>query len=1242
MILGVRSGAALLLLLACGTACGSSEDPAHTAAAPAAAPAPAPTAVPAQTPGRATAAVPGLSSAPLIDPGGAVPGPRFEKLDGATSGIDFVHRRNQDPAYLHVLANAMSGGGVALGDADGDGLADVLLTRPAGGARLYRNLGDFRFEDVTEAAGLEGDAPWSGGASFADLDGDGDQDLYICGYDTPNRLYWNHGDGTFEEGAEAAGLAFSGASIVMAFADADNDGDLDGYLLTNRHLGTSPPLGDPFSQVNGRFGVRPEFEELHAVLDKPDGSQMFISAGQRDRFYRNDGDGTFSEITALTGMSGNHYGLSATWWDYDDDGDQDLYVANDFFGPDHLYRNEGNLRFLDVATAALPHTPWFSMGADAADIDNDGDLDFLASDMSGTSHYRQKVAMGNMADSGWFLSSSVPRQYMRNAVYINTGTGRFGEAANLLGVDSTDWTWSPVFGDLDLDGRVDLYVSNGMTRDFFHSDKRSLAMQLGRDREMSELWLDEPALKERNLVFRNAGDLHMEAADDWGLGHAAASFGAALGDLDGDGDLDLVTNDFEEAAGVYRNRTADGHRLVVALHGTWSERHGVGATVRVETDGDPGLQVRHLTLSRGFMAGHEPLACFGLGDQDQVRRLTVSWPSGHEQVFEGLAADQRYSITEPEHRPPPRQAKTHEPPIFIGSAGHRSVERPYDDFSRQPLLPYQLSRLGPGLASGDLDADGDLDYVVGGPAGQSAVVYRNMESRRFEPWLQPALPADAGCEDAGLVLFDANGDGALDLYIVSGGVECEPGDPVLRDRLYLNDGRGVLVRAADALPDLRDSGSTAAASDFDGDGDLDLFVGGRSVPGSYPVAPSSRLLRNDDGRFTDVTDALAPGLGATGLVTSALWCDVDDDADADLLVATEWGPVELWRHEGAGFVDATGPARLAGRRGWWNGLAAGDVDHDGDLDVVATNFGLNTKYHATHEKPALLYYGDFEGTGKNHLVEAEFEDEVLFPGRGRSCSSNAMPFVAEKFTNFENFAVASLEEIYTEACLADALRLSVDSLESVLLINDGRGTFEPAVLPRLAQIAPAFGVVVTELDGDGHPDIVLGQNFFASQAETGNMDGGTSLVLRGHGDGRFTPLQPRESGLLVAGDATGVITTDFDGNGRPDLLVAQNDNALHGLLNRSADGAPGFAVSLVGTAGNARGIGARVTLQLDDGTTQTAEVTAGGSYLSSSAPVLFFGVPAGRRATAYRVRWPDGSFSTHAGPTPGLNRLSHP
>ena len=1174
----------------------------------------------------------------------------FERLSAERTGIDFENRFDWDGARRHLYPHGYAGGGVCIGDYDSDGLPDVYLSSQVGRSRLFRQVQDLRFEDVSDAAGLPPAGDWGTGAVFADVDGDGRLDLYVCNYDAPNRLYVNAGNGTFEERGRQAGVDFSGATIMAAFADYDLDGDLDLYLVTNR-LYPGPGRDHPnVVQRDGKAVLAPGQEESFVLQERNiDGeTQKFVAnVGQADRLYENDGRGSFRLVSERAGIHGNHPGLSATWWDADDDGDPDLYVCNDFWEPDRFYRNEGDGTFTDVLADSVPHTPWFSMGADFADVDGDGRMDFLAADMSATTHFMSKLMMGDMNESRWFLTSAEPRQYMRNALYLNTGTGRFMEVAQLAGLASTDWTWSVKFADADCDGRVDLFATNGTANHSFDPDltreQRAIEDAFVRMRRppadlYEAQWAayrKRPPRREKNVAMRNLGDLSfLSMGEPWGLDAYGISFGAAWSDLDRDGDLDLVVSNVDDPVSVYANRGGGGQRILVRLVGAAGNAYGIGASVRVRTEA--GVQVRQLHPTRGYMSADEPVLHFGLGREPVAKQLTVHWPSGHVQRFDELPAGFFYQITEPSRSPPARETPEAPPTLFgdvtssTGLDAGFEPEVPYDDYEDQPLLPAKLSQLGPGMAWGDADGDGEDDVYIGGSAGRSGRLFVR-RGGRFEvepgPW-----DAERDREDAGVVWLDANSDGRLDLYVASGSVEFAAGDERLRDRLYLSqEGGGFVEATREALPDLRDASGPVAAADLDLDGDLDLFVGGRAIPGQYPLAPESRILRNDGGRFVDVTESVAPGLEQVGLVTAALWSDADGDGSPDLFVATEWGPIAYFHNAEGALEDHTQLSGLDQRTGWWSSVVGGDFDGDGDLDYLALNAGLNTKYSASREKPATLLYGDFEGSGRSCLVEAKDTGEEMLPVRGLSCSSDAMPFIKTHIGSYHQFASSVLGDIYPEDRLAQAQVFEANTLASGVYWNDGvqehglSFRFEP--LARLAQASPGYGAVACDLDADGLTDVAFVQNFFEREPETGRWDGGLGLILRGTPSG-LAPMPVAESGFVVPGDATALTLCDVNDDGRPDLAVCRND-APPLVFANCGDG-HSIAVRLAGEPGNATAVGARVALSVDGHLTQTSEVGAGSGYWSQSAPTLFFGVPPGSAQLELTVRWPDGHTSTLA------------
>ena len=717
-----------------------------------------------------------------------------------------------------------------------------------------------------------------------------------------------------------------------------------------------------------------------------------------------------------------------------------------------------------------------------------------------------------------------------------------------------------------------------------------------------------------------AGLQFEDVSDQWGLGKIGVSYGAAYADFDRDGDLDLIVRNAEETVSLYRNDSGEHNRVVLQLVGTSANSTGVGARVELLAGGLE--QRRQLVSTRGYLSSDEPLVHFGLGDAEVIDRLSIHWPGGGVQEFTDLKANHFYVVTQSE-------GEAEQPPVAAVEALYSKADLPlrkheetfFDDFALQPLLPNQLSQLGGGTAWGDVDGDGDDDLYLGGAAGQIGELRLNQGSGRFTAQWVEAFRDDKACEDMGAVFIDADGDGDQDLYVVSGSYEFPKGAEELYDRLYLNNGMGGFTKApAGTIPPLPESGSVVSAADYDRDGDTDLFVGGRVIPGEYPMAPRSVLLKNNGGKFADAT-AEVDGLGATGLVTSALWSDVDDDGWVDLLVAHEWGPVKLFRNDRGTLSDDTVASGLGERSGWWNSIAGGDIDGDGDIDYVVGNQGLNSKYHASKDHPVQIYFGDYNGDGRRNLVEAEFEGDNLYPIRGRSCSSNAMPHLRDKFKDFRSFAAASLEDIYTEKCLEEAVRFSADTLESGLLINDGSGRFTWRELPELAQISPVFGSAFVDADGDGFLDLCLAQNFFGTQPETGRFDSGSGLLLRGDGSGNFEPVWPRESGFVVTGDATSLTIADLNRDSRPDVLVGVNDAVPVTLLNEKDT--QYLVVRLLGAAE-----GARVTAKTADGAAHVREYYAGGGYLSQSGRELFF-ASSGGPIESITVRWPSGKETQH-------------
>jgi hypothetical protein len=1208
----------------------------------------------------------------------------FEEVLPPESGVNFTHRLALDHPHSYLYESGYACGGVSIGDVDADGLPDVLLVSGPGENVLYLNQGKFVFRKSPSAAVLEDGQNWGVSSTFADLDGDGDLDLLLVNYGAQNKVFLNDGKGQFRDVTAASGMSYAGPSQAIYPADFDNDGDLDLFLLTNRFYsrsgrprGVASELGSdgqphikkeyaPFLRI-----VRPESEvpARPGVTTETPPPPFMLEYGHPDRLYRNDGVGAdgvprFTDVTsgsALMKVAG--HGLSALIWDVNGDGLPDIYVANDYTDPDSLWINQGinskgEFQFRDAIAEHLPYTSWSSMGSDLADINGDGRLDFLVADMAGSTHEKaQRTSVEINGWRRWVAQNAWPRQTMRNTLFLGSGVDRFQEAAFEAGVARTDWTWAVKFGDFDLDGLPDVFLTTGAARLFTDSDIIvTPAMLVGTT--LWEAFKNTSEGREQNFAFRNQDGLHFsDVSKSWNLDKLSMSFAAATADLDADGDLDLVVCHLDEPVSLYRNRAAESeaHWLKVRLHGE-KNRFGVGALVTARLSDGRAL-LRLMNPYTGFLSGNEPMLHFGLGRESTLRSLEVRWPSGKIQVLNSVGANRSVDLQEADAVLPatnsPSLAALKAPPSMLESASRLGLEfthreQAFDDYHREPLLPAKLSQAGPGLAVADVNGDLLDDVFVGGASGQAGVLFLHQPDHTFKRLGSAPWDRYSTSEDMGALFFDADRDGDLDLYVVSGSNEWEPQDSRYADHLYLNEtARGSSdVRFMEApegsIPAARQAGSCVVAADFDLDGDLDLFVGAKSIPGSYPTPGDSLLLRNDGRRagevkFIDVTELVAPGLRKIGMVNSALWSDVDSDGRPDLLVACEWGPVSLYLNRGGELArvrDQEG-IDLAARLGWWNSIVPADIDADGDIDFLVLNAGTNTKYGApTPERPLVLFYGDMDGNEVAEIIEARMGGRGLLPVRARHPSSQAVPLINDRFPTYRGFASATLDEIYGEESLKRALRLTASELASGVLRNESsvgkvRLTWIP--LPAQAQLSPGFGAAALFGAGEGGIRLAIAQNSDAREVETGLWRSGVGCMLEFRGAQSPRAVDPAQTGFVVRGDGKALAVTDLNGDGFPDLLATQNNDALlafqstlHSLQDRVS-----VAVTLRGPAGNPQGVGARVSLVAADGQLAgTTEVRAGEGYLSQSSATVYLEVSAAARPrAAVRVRWNDGKAS---------------
>ncbi|QHT71475.1 VCBS repeat-containing protein [Rhodocytophaga rosea] len=1148
--------------------------------------------------------------------------PLFKLLSSAETGIHFSNDiRQTDSLNILEYMYFYNGGGVGLGDINNDGLTDVFLSGNIVSSKLYLNKGNFQFEDITAEAGVTTKG-WCTGVAMADVNSDGFVDIYVsrAGSQNPadrtNLFFVNNGNNTFNESALSYGIADTAYTTQAAFFDYDKDGDVDLYLLNHDH---SPKA------VNTLHPKRKNGE-----------------AKNTDELFRNNGNGpaghpTFTNVSQEAGILTEGYGLGVAINDLNSDGWPDIYVSNDFLSNDLLYINNQDGTFTNKISDYLKHQSYNGMGVDVSDFNNDGLPDIVVVDMLPEDNYRQKTMSGGMSNEkfSYMIQMGYEPQYMRNTLQLNNGNGHFSEIGQLAGIDKTDWSWSPLLADFDNDGFKDLFITNGYLKDitdkdFINYSENKKMFQEAKEANATLLALmdAQDGVKIPNYAFKNNCDLTFTKALDWGFDQPTYSNGAAFGDLDNDGDLDLVINNINDPASVYKNEAQrlDGRNyLQVSLQGDSLNRMALGAKVVLKYKGN--IQLHEHTLYRGYQSTVDNTVHFGLGKVNTVDTIDIYWPDGRKQQLLHVKANQRLTINH-------RQAKNSfneqkeslaDQPVFSEVSREYGIhflhkENRYSDLTAQTLLPHTHSYMGPSMSAGDVDGNGLDDFFIGGSAGNPGMLYLQQPSGKF---IKHEFPDDAGYEDMGSLLFDADNDGDLDLYVVSGGTEFIANSENYQDRLYKNDGKGKFQKDMAALPSIKASESVVTAADFDGDGDLDLFVGGRVLPEKYPQAPQSYILRNEAGKFKDVTNEVGAELRNIGMVTAALWTDFDNDRQVDLLIVGEWMPVTFFKNVKGKLVPwnadegkisqqltVNRPQKnsssknkspthsithlLNASSGWWNSLAGGDMDNDGDIDYILGNVGLNTPFKASEDEPLTIYSGDLDGTGIHHAILARYAQGKNYPWHSRDVLLRQMPRLGKKFFKYNEYAKATMDDIVSPEVRDKALVLESNYFASSYMENLGQGKFSLKALPIQAQFAPVHGILIKDVDNDGNLDVLLTGNSYAPDVSIGRYDAFSGLYLRGDGKGNFSSVHLGKSGFFMDADARSLIQL-YTGNGDALIIGSSNADSLQVYST---------TVPQKSKLYNLDGLDAFGTLRMKNAKSRKVEFYYASGYLSQSSRTL--------------------------------------
>jgi hypothetical protein len=1080
----------------------------------------------------------------------------FEQLTSDSTNINFTNQLSFDDKFnIFTYRNFYNGGGVALGDINNDGLVDVFFTANMLPNRLFLNKGNFKFEDITQKAGILKKAKWSTGVSMADVNGDGFLDIYVCnsgdikGDNRQNELYINkgfatgskesNGEVTFTEQAAEYGLDDHGLSTHAAFFDYDHDGDLDMYLLNNS-----------FKAI-GSFNLQ---QNERNVRDSLGGHKLF----------RND-DNHFVDVSETAGIYGSAigFGLGVTVGDANNDGWQDIYVSNDFFERDYLYINQQDGTFKERLEEEMISISNASMGADMADINNDAYADIFVTEMLPEDDARIKT---NTTFQNWDkyqldLKFDYYHQFTRNMLQLNNGNSTYSDIGRLAGVSATDWSWGAVITDLDNDGLKDIFIANGIYQDLTNEDyiqyisNREVMTSIlsSKDKSSYKKLIDLiPSHPISNYAYSNNGDLTFtNKAKAWGLDQPGFSNGSAYGDLDNDGDLDLIVNNVNMPAFVYRNQSIqqqpENKFLKVTLEGKGKNRQGIGTKVTVYYNNTIAYQEE--MPMRGFESSVDSRLNFGLGKASKIDSVVAQWNDGSISTLKNVQPNQHITIKQSEAstRQTPNTQRSTPNTLFTESADNHGIdfvhkENDFVDFDRDKLIFHMLSTEGPRMAKADVNGDKLEDLYICGAKDQAGALYLQTAGGKFRQSNQQLLEQDKASEDTDCLFFDADGDGDKDLFVCSGGNEFSANSTALISRLYINDGKGKFTKSPQVLPSAQifESASCVTDADYDGDGDLDLFIGIRLKPQMYGYPCKGYLLQNNGkGIFTDVTEQVAPALKQAGMITDAKWFDYDKDGKPDLVLAGEYMPIKILHNQAGKLTETTAQAGLSKSNGWWNSLEIADINNDGYPDIIAGNHGLNSRFKSSEQKPVCMYVSDFDNNGSVEQLVTCYNKDSAYPMALRHDLVNVLPSLKKKYLKYENYKEQTVEDIFTPEQLSSAIKLEAYTMESSVLLNNKNGTFTRKALPKEAQLSPMYGIAADDFDKDGNTDLLMGGNFYQSKPEVGIYDASYGVLLKGDGKGNFKAIKPQQSGFNVRGAVRNIAEVNA-GNGKLMVLALNN------------------------------------------------------------------------------------------------------